>query len=376
MDNTFPNGTEWSTTYGPWDPDWVPWETWHHGGWKGDFQVSYRKRENVDHMQKMYLHQTCRIQCPSGYISPHNEEWCEKWTKAVGISDPSDGNSSDPGKDFALGYHAISSRVVGGEVTDYPWTDRQFRSRVLLPTMFKKAGDFRSGYSEYLTNFGGVATPPTPKPGSKGAAGARELEVELLPTFCEGDRLSLTGSNKKYTATLDGQERPLGRAIVTSDIGKGFHFLEVTGPGPKTGETIRLQLPLSVIAPIELVAEPVTRITLQGESNGGIVKLQLRNRSRGDHAVRVEVAATPAGWMALRLTEPLVVLKPGDSADVDVQVERMLIADLGPEPLAFSVRATCSAKEVSDVTTTFYVMPREVRAGGRRRPPRPAMEIL
>jgi len=125
-----------------------------------------------------------------------------------------------------------------------------------------------------------------------------------------------------------------------------------------------------------LIAEPVTRITLEGEANGGIVKLQMRNRSQSEHAVRVEVAATPAGWMALRLTEPLVVLKAGESADVDVQVERMLVADLGPDPLAFTVRATCSAKEVSDVTTTFYVMPREVRARGRRRPPRPAMAIL
>jgi len=191
----------------------------------------------------------------------------------------------------------------------------------------------------------------------------------------QGDRLTLSRRQADYSMTLDGREHSPTRAIIASKLGLGFHLIELTRDDPESKTKEHLQLPLSIVSPVQLTVRPVTKLKLDGNSNGGLINLQLHNRSRSEHAVRVEPASLPDGWMALRLGKPIRILKPGESVTVEIQVERMVVADVPREPLPFSVWASLPGTDITAVATTFYVEAQEAFPRGRR-PKRPALTVF
>ena len=103
--------------------------------------------------------------------------------------------------------------------------------------------------------------------------------------------------------------------------------------------------------------------------------MRVSNVSHSQHVVHMHTRAAPAGWTALGISDPVLTLSPGESADFSVQVERMIVADVDPDPLTFSVRASTPASRVSDVHASFQVIAREVRGRGPR-PKRPELIVV
>jgi len=180
------------------------------------------------------------------------------------------------------------------------------------------------------------------------------VEVLSLPALCEGDGVLLGNREVEYAVFINGQEYSVDLVVDTSELGVGFHLIELAGQDPELG-SVRLQLPLSVISPVEIRVPPVTEIELTDYVNGGIVQVELHNRSQSEHCVRVEMQSMPPGWMALCLGEPIFILKPGETVQIDVQVEEMVRQASESDLLPFTLRAWLPGASAADVFATFHV---------------------
>lgn len=63
----------------------------------------------------------------------------------------------------------------------------------------------------------------------------------------------------------------------------------------------------------------------------------------------------PPGWTAFCLGEPLHILKPGETVQLDVQVEEMVPQPGESDLLPFTLRAWLPGAPATDVYATFHV---------------------
>jgi hypothetical protein len=245
--------------------------------------------------------------------------------------------------------HRTEKTKLGESSDDYDWYDTEFESRP-DPPWFESLKQAILDLEAHQKRASGFQ--------ARSARKRERKEVLGWPPLIEGERLRLGNARSRYSVRVDAREQSPGRAIVAAKLGRGLHNIEVTEEDAELG-VVRLQIPLSVVAPVEIGIAPVTPITLTNKENGGVVEVDLRNRSRSDHLVRLTVESTPAGWMGVPLGKPFAVIKAGKSRRVKVQVERMVPHEDADDLHPFTVRATLPGAGFDDITSTFYVAARD-----------------
>ena len=358
---------EMEPTFGEWSA-WSPWALWNLDILGGFRFVSSRTRTVTNHTRVTTQDVSCKLQCPLDY-RPIGAG-CE-----LALPEPPNHPSGLP--EYTFPQHPSTFLNSVTRTQDYPWTQIEFRSRVvdILKSVFTPGG--------HVPSLGGrtrkVLVPSAPVPklavAGKGGGKMRKLTIATLPALCEGDSFAMSRGPANFKMTVNGIEQSPSRPLVATDLGVGFHLIEVEGSHPETGKKVKLQLPLSVVSPIELKFPPVTKMTLKGKKNGGIVKLSLHNRSRGEYLVRVDSESVPVGWQAFRLGKAMFVIKAGKSAKVGIQVERKVVSDLTREPLSFSVCVSFPGTKISTARAMFYVVAREEFGKGRH-PKRPKLTVF
>lgn len=334
----------------PWPP-WSKWAIWEWPELGCRLWVSFRYRTVRQRVVTQDEYFACEKVCS-------HPEW-----SAFGCRHPEYRNPHSP-YNGARGYMIHTSKITrrsDPKTDDYEWIDWEWRTR----TVSKLTATLENATSKVRLAAAARGAPHRPLPDERFAVG----HTLSLPALCEGERLTLGGADDEYALEIDGVQRQPGRQLKTSDLGIGLHVIDLADR-TESDESRAFQLQLSVVSPIEVRVVPVTEITLDDEHNGAQVRLELHNRSRSEHCVRVGMESTPAGWMATPLGAPFYVLKQEESVSVTLVVERMFAADLIDEPLAFTVRCSMVATQLSDVHTTFYVLADD-RTGEPQPPERP-----
>jgi len=220
-----------------------------------------------------------------------------------------------------------------------------------------------------------------------------ETHIQAIPALCLGDRLVFRAlkSGKvvgpvegeprlvddeegAYEVEIDGRPHGTDQDVVAAELGEGFHLMVVVGEDEKLG-TVKVQLPLSIVHPLAFKPTPVTRLRLSGSTNGDRVAMVLSNRSGSDHVVQIQVTSVPAGWMALLLDDPVLVLRAGESKECTIQIERM-VPWRHEASLSFTVRAGLPGSDLPDTTNTFLVDVAEEETHGRLPTDLPAEPLL
>jgi hypothetical protein len=342
LDAEFVSVTTSRTEEGP-ASQWSAWEAWTLP-WKPKLWVSHRTRRMVEHVETMRVMQRCRRKCPMGY-RPYGDPptGCE-WV----LGDTSHAR-------WTLPFHATWTEQTYEEQR-YEWVRTEWRTRTTNP------------YTTFVTLWRELLAAGLVGVGS--SSGAEPIQVQAVPAVCLGDRLVLGADDEApYEVWVDGRAQSPEEDVVAADLGVGFHTLELAGDDPEFGQ-LRLQVPVSVVHPLEFAPTPITTVELNDDTNGSQVSLLLRNRSRSDYAVNVRATGVPAGWMTLCLGEPVVVLPAGGSHDVMIQVERMMPWRSEVAPLPFTINASPMGSGLPDASTTFLldIVDRASHAAGEEVP--------
>jgi hypothetical protein len=305
---------------------------------------SYRTRRVTLRVEVLRIRQSCVRKCPPGYRPIGNS--CEWWDR------------SHPRP--ALPAHRVSSHGES-EIETYESTRLEFRWASTAPwgALVKVIRD--------MIVIGDADT----SGGEMGPEG-NEPYIQPIPALCLGDRLVfralksgqpnepvegeprlIDDDEGAYEVEIDGRSHPSDEDVVATDLGEGFHLMVFSGEDEALG-TLQVQVPLSIVHPLAFKRTAVTRLSLSGSTNGGTVAMVLSNRSGAEHAVQIELASVPAGWMALLLDNPVFVLGAGESKEITVQIERMVTWQQEGS-LSFTVGASLPGSDLPDTTTTFWV---------------------
>jgi hypothetical protein len=344
---------EWMTITKEWTAagrpgPWTPWSVWHLGIFGGDRWVRWRQIPMVDHVEVDHIGQTCSPYCPPNFEPLGGDPPTSCYHRKV----------FDDDSEYSIPPLQGTRQTMRVETHDYPWTRTEFESQVENPWAIHHKWNIGSDHVPHI----GGGTPSGTRPA--------DLTVMQLPAIIEGERLSFKATSGEYTMLVNRKEWPRRRPLVASRLGVGLHVIEFVGKKPKTGN-VHIQIPMTVVSPIEIEVPPVSKITLQPGINGGIVTLGINNRSGSDHATRLEIAVTPVGWMAVPLGDPIRVVPAHEAIEIEIQVERIVVTDLANPPLPFGVSVSLPGANIADVNASFSVIPRDTIRRGRKKPPDP-----
>lgn len=164
--------------------------------------------------------------------------------------------------------------------------------------------------------------------------------------------------------SIDGRELGRAHTIKSDDLGVGTSILEVRGRTPGEEETI--QVVLDVLPPVELtVREPIS--FLKGGKTTVKFPVRVRNGSRSDQSVVVEVVARPEGWLGGIAENPCQRLDPGKGCTVHVALERVVPPsrrELSKQFLPVTLRAIPNGDVRSAVFVSAYL---DAEAGATRK---------
>jgi hypothetical protein len=324
-----------TTTYGQWTP-WTQWAKWNLGLLGSSWARSCSRMVHEEIVIGHYK-QTCNADCGAGYELDydvhHNGGDC--------VLPENLGNEHSFGH---MPIHRKSTQRVGEDRQIIDWKEVKWDFSPDPPGFYTvKQAIIDKDLHQKLA-------------GGQPASGKRtreRIEALSLPPLVEGESLKLGKRNSQFTMTVDGREQSPGTSLVATKLGRGLHTVEIADEDEVLGR-IRLQILLSVVAPIEIRVAPVSPITLDGERNGAVIEVELRNRSRSDRLVGLTVDETPAGWIGVPLGKPFAVIRAGKSRRVKVQVERMTY-EQSDNLNAFSLQATLPGSRIPAITSAFYV---------------------
>jgi len=333
---------EWSRVVRSWDErgsvgEWTEWAQWTPPE-KLPRWFRTREVEMFEHVEVERTEQTCKKKCPPGFRPLGNPvSACEWWD----LHDPDH---------HAIPHHSISTSTRRETHTDrwirleWQWTtsDPHLHWRNLIQVILALLGSDRAETAS------GYDTPPENAPDEE------IVELFPLPALCEGDGVILGDGDVEYSVSVNGREHKADQVLDSAELGVGFHLIELVGWERELG-SVRLQMPMSVFSPVEIRVPPVTEVEITEHVNGGIVQVELRNRSLSDQRVRVELQSMPPGWMALCLGEPTHIIKPGEAVQIEVQVEEMVPQTNEYDLLPFTLRACLPGAPAADVFSTFHV---------------------
>jgi hypothetical protein len=310
--------------------------------------VRFRVVELVEHVVVEHIVQTCTRSCPPGYHAHPGygcrrwEErmqptggWGEKWTTAPYTHFRDESRRQE---EQTNGFSRLELQFSPQD-PNLQWQKiREIILKQMSATLASDSAESASGYDTQTEN----------------APDEEIVEVFPLPAVCEGDGVFLGDSDAEYSVTVNGREHQADQVLDSAELGVGFHQIELVGWDRELG-SVRLKMPMSVFSPVEMRVPPVTEVEISEHVNGGIVQVELRNRSQSDQRVRVEMQSVPPGWMALCLGEPAHIIKPGEAVQIDVQVEEMIPQSGEYDLLPFTLRAWLPGAPAADVFSTFHV---------------------
>jgi hypothetical protein len=172
-------------------------------------------------------------------------------------------------------------------------------------------------------------------------------------------------STGRLNFRIDGEDlKPV--PLDTSGWSAGAHYIDWFDDG----EASLGQLVLHVVEPVSLAVSPrkgtVTLDAEKGGANGFFSEVVVRNQTADQQIVSLDVASVPVGWNAFLVSDPLLVLEPGEKATCRVQVE--LMSSIGVrrkvQPVVISARTAAASVDedgkpvMRDIAQSCQIHPR------------------
>ena len=315
----------------------------------------------VYHVRHHWLNEPER--CQDGYVP--ETDWLCVWYQGAGLRDRPDDRRYE-GDYVARDIQKTPLRGDGDlvpQVVEPSWDVFEWHCKPMTKDVpAKQRATARNAFVKLEEQASAAGTIP-PRAGEVrggGAGGSKTADVRGLPSLVETDSFLIGNRGSRFSLRVDDAESKPSRAVQGSKLGIGLHTLDLIGDLPSI-ERPWLRLLFNVVSPIEVRVTPVTDIDV---TSGGTVELRVRNQSRSEHCMRVEVSSVPPGWTASS-RKRYVVLGIGKEAVVPIHVQQAIAVSASREPVPVSVRLSLLAVRASDVFSTFYVRPRGRRRGKR-----------